>query len=188
MVEVSIQHIIGTASLIGLVISAGLFYTIFTSFVQDTNREKKLGQISETVALNLVEMINLVKFSKFSTDDGYMIKIIDLPTEVGGRSYKIKLADEPNRGTYVQAFLTTQQTISADSTLPYNSGNIPLKFNTTDTSIYKINVGVENLTVDCSGTVYGKDGVVIWATLDWDNSTGLPSSITIGLGWLEAQQ
>jgi hypothetical protein len=193
MVEVSIQHIIGTASLIGLVISAGLFYSIFTSFVQDSNREKKLGQISETVALNLEETINLIKFSKFSND--YMIKIIDLPTEVGGRAYKIQLVDDTNdknqdgtnRGLYVHTFLATQQTVSADSTLPYNSGDIPLKFNTTET-IYKINVGVENLTIACSGTIYGKNGAVIWANLDWDYSTGLPSSITIGIGWVEAQQ
>jgi hypothetical protein len=185
VVEVSIQHIIGTVSLIGLVISAGLFYSIFTSFVQDSNREKQLGQISETVALNLVEMINLIKFSKFSSD--YMIKIIDLPTEVGGRAYKIRLVDETNQGIYVHTFLTTQQTVSADSTIPKNSGDITLKFNTTET-IYKINVGVENLTIACSGTIYGKSSTVIWAILDWDYSTGLPSSITIGLGWVEAQQ
>jgi hypothetical protein len=186
MVEVSIQHIIGTVSLLGLIISAGLFYSIFTSFVQDSNREKQLGQISETVALNLVEMINLVKFSKDSSD--YLIKIIDLPTEVGGRSYKIQLVNETNQGIYVHTFLTTQQTVSADSTIPYNTGEIPLKFNTTETPIYKINVGVENLTVACSGTIYGKNGAVIWANLDWDYLTGLPSSITIGIGWVEAQQ
>ncbi len=53
MVEVSIQHIIGTVALIGLVISSGLFYTVFTSYVQDSNRRKELEQISATVALNL---------------------------------------------------------------------------------------------------------------------------------------
>jgi hypothetical protein len=230
MVEVSIQHIIGTVSLIGLVISAGMFYTIFTSFVQDSNREKQLGQISETMALNLVEMINLVKFSKFSTDDGYMIKIIDLPTEVGGKSYQIQLVNGTNQGIYVHTFLATQQTVSADSTIPKNSGDITLKFNTTKfttpETIYKINVGVENLTIACSGTIYGKTGVVIWAYPDWapllvtleggggtgataaatvlDGAVNMisvtnggsgytsigasPFSITIGIGWVEAQQ
>jgi hypothetical protein len=184
MVEVSIQHIIGTVTLIGLVISAGLFYTIFTTFVQDDNRKKELGQISENVALNLEEMINLIKFSKYSSD--YMIKIIDLPTDVGGRSYKIQLVNDANR-LYVHTFLTTQQTVSADSTIPYNSGDIPLKLNTTET-IYNINVGVDNLKIACSGTIYGKNGTVIWANLDWDYLTGLPSSITVGIGWVEAQQ
>jgi hypothetical protein len=186
MVEVSIQHIIGTVTLIGLVISAGLFYTIFTTFVQDDNRKKELGQISENVALNLEEMINLIKFSKYSSD--YMIKIIDLPTDVGGRSYQIQLVNDTNRGLYVHTFLTTQQTVSADSTIPYNSGDIPLKFNTAET-IYNINVGVDNLKIACSGTIYGKNGVVIWANPDWNNSNGnSPSLITIGIGWVEAQQ
>jgi len=186
MVEVSIQHIIGTVTLIGLVISAGLFYTIFTTFVQDDNRKKELGQISENVALNLEEMINLIKFSKYSSD--YMIKIIDLPTDVGGRSYKIQLVNDTNRGLYVHTFLTTQQTVSADSTIPYNSGDIPLKFNTAET-IYNINVGVDNLKIACSGTIYGKNGAVIWANPDWNNSNGnSPFLITIGIGWVEAQQ
>jgi hypothetical protein len=175
MVEVSIQHIIGTVSLIGLIISAGLFYSIFTSFVQDSNSEKQLGQISENVALNLEEMINLVKFSKYSRD--YMIKIIDLPTDINGRTYKIQLVNDSttNKGLYVHAFLATQQTVSADSAIPYNPGlyssdDTPLIFNTTDI-IYKINVGVENLIVACSGTIYGKNGVVIWANPDWASLT-----------------
>jgi hypothetical protein len=185
MVEVTLQHIIGTVALIGLVISAGLFYTIFTSFVQDDNIKKQLGQISETVALNLVEMINLIKFSKYSSD--YMIKIIDLPTDVGGRSYQIRLANDANR-LYVHTFLTTQQTVSANSTIPYNSGDIPLKLNTKET-IYNIHVGVDNLKIACSRTIYGKNGTVIWANPDWTNSTGdSPSLITIGIGWVEAQQ
>jgi hypothetical protein len=92
MVESSIQHIIGTVSLIGLVISAGLFYAVFTSSVQDDNRKKVLAQISESVALNLEEMINLVKFSKYSSD--YLIKIIDLPTDVGGKAYQIQLVND----------------------------------------------------------------------------------------------
>ena len=189
MVEVTIQHLIGTVALIGLIISAGLFYTIFTSFVQDDNRKKELGQISENVALNLEEMINLIKFSKYSSD--YMIKIIDLPTDVGGRAYKIQLNDTQGNDTQrfqVSAFLATQQTVSATSTIPYNSGDIPLKLNTTET-IYNINVGVDNLKIACSGTIYGKNGIVIWANPDWNNSIGYsPSLITIGIGWVEAQQ
>jgi hypothetical protein len=184
MVEVCIQHIIGTAALIGLLISSGLFYTVFTSFVQDDIRKNQLGQISETVALNLEETINLIKFSKYSSD--YMIKIIDLPTDVGGRGYQIQLVNDSNR-LLVQTFLTTQQTVNANSTIPYNSGEIPLKLNTTDT-LYHIEVGVDPLKVACSGTIYGKNDVVIWANLDWDDSTGLPYQITVGVGWVEAQQ
>ena len=178
MVEVSLQHIIGTVTLIGLVISTGLFYTIFTSFVQDDNRKKELGQISENVALNIEEMINLVKFSQYYND--YTIKIIDLPTDVGGRSYKIQL--NADQGFQVSAFLATQKTVSATSTIPINSGDITLKLNTTDTVYPGIEVGVDNLKISCSGTIYGKNGTVIWAHRD------LSGDLTIGIGWVEAQQ
>ena len=190
MPEISMQHIIGTVALIGLVISTGLFYAVFTSFVQDENRKKVLGQISENVALNLEEMINLVKFSKYSSD--YMIKIMDLPTDVGGRAYQIQLVNDSNRFV-VHTFLATQQTLNANSTIPYNSGEIPLKWNATDPMretdpVYEITVGVDNLKIACSGTIYGKNGAVIWANLDWDYLTAVPVSITIGIGWVEAQQ
>jgi hypothetical protein len=143
-----------------------------------------LGQISENVALNLEEMINLIKFSKYSSD--YLIKIIDLPTDVGGRAYQIQLVNDSNR-LYVHTFLATQKTVNANSTIPYNSGEIPLKFNTTET-VYKITAGVDNLKIACSGTIYGKNATVIWTNLDWDYFTALPVSITIGIGWVEAQQ
>jgi hypothetical protein len=189
MVEVSIQHIIGTVALIGLVISAGLFYAIFTSYVQDSIRKKDLEQISATVALNLEETINLIKFSKYSDDysgNDYMIKIFDLPTDIDGRSYKIQLVNDSNR-LYVHTYLSAQQSVSADSTIPYNSGDLILKFNTTDV-VYSIVAGVDNLTIACSDTVYGKNSTVIWANLDWDYLTGLPTSVNVGIGWVKTRQ
>ena len=159
MPEVSLQHIIGTVALIGLMISTGLFYTIFTTYVQDDNRKKELGQISENVALNIVEMINLAKFSKYSSE--YMVKIIDLPIDIGGRAYKIQLTEDQ-----VSAFLATQPTVIVNSTIPKNSGDISLKLNTSDTVYSGIEVGVDNLKISCSGTIYGKNGTVIWAFHD----------------------
>lgn len=191
MVEVSIQHIIGTVALIGLVISSGLFYTVFTSYVQDSNRQKELEQVSASVALNIEEMINLIKFSKFSDaysgNDSYMIKIIDLPSDVGGRAYKIHLEVDASNRAHVYSFLSTQQSVSADSTIPYNSGGILLKYDTTDV-VHNIIAGVENLTIACSGIIYGKSSTVIWANLDWDYLTGLPTSINVGIGWVETRQ
>ncbi len=186
MPEVSLQHIIGTVALIGLIISTGLFYTVYTTYVQNDNRKKELGQISENVAINIEEMINLAKFSKYSTD--YMIKIIDLPNDLGGRTYKIQLMNDPQKGFYVHAFLATQQTVSSDSSIPYNSGGIPLKLETS-AALSGITAGADNLSIARSATVYGKNGTAIWANLDWSNSNGdSPNLITIGIGWVEAQQ
>ena len=84
---VSIQHIIGSVTLVGLIISAGVFYSLFTDFVQNDARRKELGQISENVALNMEEMINLMKYSQYYNN--YTLKIIDLPADIAGKSYKI---------------------------------------------------------------------------------------------------
>lgn len=188
MVEVSIQHIIGTVALISIVISASLFYTIFTSFVQDDNRQKELGQISENVAMNIAEMINIVKFETFSSNFGnYTVKIIDLPTEVGGQPYKIQLINVLGQ-MQVHSFLSNRESISANSTIPFNSGGSSIVLNTTLT-VYQIQTGVDNTKIDCSGMIYGKNGTAIWAYPVWNSETGnLPSTVTIGIGWVEAQQ
>lgn len=186
--DTNIQHIIGTVALIGLVISAGLSYNIITAFVRNDNQRKELSQISENVALNIEEMINLVKFAKFSSNfSDYLVKIIDLPTEVGGKSYQIQLLNDSLQ-LKVRSFLTEDASTSADSTIPFNSGDIPLRLNTTATT-YTIRVGIGNTLITCSGTVYGKNGTVIWAYPDWRGSTGgSPSNITIGIGWVRAYQ
>jgi|YelNatPaOPRAMG01_1025707.scaffolds.fasta_scaffold38095_3 hypothetical protein len=182
MVEVSLQHIIGTVALVGLVVSACLFYSVFTSFVQADNRKNQLKQISESMASNIEEMINLAKFSKYNLN--YSVKLIDLPNSVGGEPYEIQLLNDSAQGILVHSFLAAQPSISADSTLPYNSGDIPIKLETTE-SPYNFNAGADNLTITCSGTIYGKNGTAIWTNPDWSNSTGnSPNSITVGIGWV----
>lgn len=183
--NIQIQHVIGTVALIGLVISASLCYEIFTSFAQNDNRRKELGQISEDVALNIEEMINLVKFAKFSSYySNYTVKIIDLPIDVGGKSYQIQLLDSFK----VHAFLTDDTSTSADSTIPFNLGDIPLHLNTT-AQVYKLSVGIDNTQISCSGTIYGKNGTIVWAYPDWRDSIGnSPTNMTVGIGWVTAYQ
>lgn len=184
MVEVTIQNIIGTVALIGLVISACFFYEGYTSFIRQDVQENQLKQISENVALNIEELTNLAKFSLYSTS--YMVKIIDLPDAVDSKSYQIQLVDDPQKGCYVHCFLTTQPSISADSTLPYNSGQTQLTVQTSS-SVVEITTGVDNTKIATSGTVYGKSQTAIYAYLNWGND-GVLKSINIGLGWVEAQQ
>lgn len=181
MVEISLQHIIGTVALISLVVSASLFYSIFTGSVQDNSREKQLGQISESVALNIEEMINLAKFSKYST--GYMVKTFDLPTAVGDQPYKVQLMNDSSKGVYVHVFLASQPSVHADSSVPYNSADIPIRAETTPAT-YKIEAGADNTTITCSGTIYGKSSSAVWANLNWTTTANTPELITIGLGWL----
>ena len=146
MPAISLQHIIGTVALIGLVISTGLFYTMFTGSVQIDSRQQELKQISQNVALNIEEMINLVKFETRSSDNSnYTVKILDLPTSIGGQTYKIQLID--GNPMMVHSFLATQTTASADSAVPYNTGGTSLSVNSS-ASEYQITVGADKTVID----------------------------------------
>lgn len=190
MVSVSIQNIIGTVSLIALVISASLFYSVFTSSIQDDIKKTQLGQISESIALTIEETINLMKFStKYNDDSNYIIRVINLPNDLGGLSYKVRLVNDGiNNRTIVNSCLSTRETLNANSTIPYNSGgDVPLKFNTT-AATYTINAGIDYTPIICSGTIYGKTGTVVWANTQYDNVTRVPLFINIGIGWVVLQQ
>lgn len=185
MVEVSLQHIIGTVALIGLVVSVCLFYSVFTSSVQTDNRSQQLQQISGTVSLNAEELLNLVKFSKYSQD--YMAKVIDLPNAVGDQPYKVQLISDPQKGIYIHTYLANQPSIYADSSIPYNSGGTSITAET-DQTPHTITAGVDNTTITCQGTVYGKSATVIWAKLTWSSDSTEPDQITLGIGWVNSQQ
>ena len=186
MVSVSIQHIIGTVALIALTVSAGLFFTIFTSAIQQDNRQAELQQISDNVALNIEEIINIVKFEAFSSlYSNYTVKLIDLPTSVGGQPYKVQLVKAAQ--TTIESYLSNQQTINANSTIPMNSAGTALVVNSS-LPVYPIVVGAEKTTIDCSGAVFGHGGIAIWAYPVWNNpSVNAPSTITVGLGWVKSQ-
>lgn len=179
--NVSISHLIGTVALMSLFITAGLSYAIITSYIESDVYKQQLQQISENVALNLVEMMNLIKFAKYSS--GYMIKAIDLPSDLGGRAYVVQLVNDTSQWGHVHAFLSTQKGLSADSTIPFNSeaGTEIQLF--TNATVQHIQAGIDNTTIACSGTVYGGNEIVIWAQPIWNDEN---YSITIGIGWIQA--
>ena len=185
MVEVSLQHIIGTVALIGLVVSVCLFYSVFTASVQTDNLGQQLQQISGTVSLNAEELLNLVKFSKYSQD--YMVKVIDLPNAVGDEPYKVQLLSDPQKGIYIHAYLANQPSIYADASIPSNAGGTSIVAETSQTP-HIINVGADNTAITCQGTVYGKNATAIWAKLTWSPDSTEPDQITLGIGWVNSQQ
>ena len=184
--NIPIQHIIGTAALIGLVVSAGLVYSIFTSAAETDVKKQQLSQISESVALNLVEMINLVTFANYTYEP--MIKIVDLPVDLGGSTYTIELVNGTNegKGYFVRANLTSNQHITASSVLPSNSGENLRIYSSPKTS--EISAGMDKTAVICSSVVYGKSGTVIWGRAQMETEEEGNSAvrfIEVGLGWLK---
>jgi hypothetical protein len=179
-----IQHIIGTLALIGLMISIGLAYSVITSYVETDIKQQQLKQISENVALNIVEISNLIRFANYTNKP--MMKILDLPVDVSGDSYTVQLVDGQayGEGYYVRANLTTNEHITAKSLIPTNAGQ-NLVLNTT-TATSNLTVGFDNTNILCSGLVYGKNGFVIWGSTKQElGPNDIPFQIIeVGIGWI----
>lgn len=162
--DVPLKHVIGTVALIGLVIAVGLSYAIVTSYIEAEVTRKQLEQIAENVSLNIVEIVNMVDFANFLTKNA-MMKILELPSDLGGKAYMIKLADEKmqGKGYCVYAQLVTRPDISARSPLPINSTQTRLIVMTENEDVRILPVKGETNMIYCSPTVYGgNNNIVVW--------------------------
>lgn len=186
--HVPIQHIIGTAALIGLVISVSFAYTILTSSVQQDIVQQQLAQVSEVVALKIVEIVNLANFANFGnfTRNDTMMMTLDLPPALSGRAYAVQMMDgvDNSQGYSVNSYLVAQNTTSASATVPFNStqGSVRLTTDAADASnVYWLEAGTK--AVISSIVVYGGNSrAVIWAWRGEGNVT------RAGLGVITAGQ
>lgn len=174
--HVPIQHIIGTIALIGLLISAGVAYSVITSYIADSIIEQDLKQVSGTVAMNLIEIINLASFENFGviTSNDTLARTIDLPLDVGGKAYAVQLVNraDQNQGYDVTTYLVSKNTTRASSSIPINSnlGDVQLITNVTDKSTYWVCLGKDFVT--SSALIYGgANNTVVWATKGSGNMT-----------------
>lgn len=160
--DIPLKHVIGTIALIGLVIAAGLSYTIITSYIETEVTKQQLNQIAENVALNLVEIITLVNFANYSGN--VQMKILELPSDLGGKAYTIQLINETiqNQGCYVQTQLATRKDITAKSIIPINSTQTQLELVTYSIEPLPVR-GESTKEVYPSGMVYGgAQDIVVW--------------------------
>jgi hypothetical protein len=157
--DVPLKHIIGTVALISLVIAVGLAYTLITYHIEAEVTRKQLEQIAEYVSLNLVEIVSLVNLANYSGN--VQVKIIEIPEDLGGKAYMIRLTKEAGRGYCVEAQLSTRKDIVASSPVPINSTETQLKLITEDEGTLKVRG--EAKAVYYSGAVYGgAHDVVVW--------------------------
>jgi hypothetical protein len=182
--KVPIQHIIGTVALIGLMITTGLAYSVITSFIDTDIKQQQLKQISENVALNIVEMSNLIRFANYTNRP--MMKILDLPIDLSGSTYTVQLVDGQTfgEGYYVRANLTTNEHTTATSLIPVSAGQ-NLVLNTT-TATNTLIVGFDNTNITCSGVVSGKSEFVVWGVTRQElDPNDIPiQAIEVGIGWI----
>ena len=180
--DVGIQHIIGTVALIGLVASAGFAYTIITSFIDTDVNTERLQQVSEVVASNLVEIMNLAKFAKYS--DTNMTKNIDVPSDLAGKAYEIQLVNDAGQWI-VRSYLVTNNHVSSDSKIPLSSADVTISL-WTEQTVHEMVVGLDQSIIHISGTVYGGNQIVVWAWPNWNPIDESPSNLKIGIGWIPA--
>ncbi|MEM0253075.1 MAG: hypothetical protein QXK78_00705 [Candidatus Bathyarchaeia archaeon] len=165
--DVILKHIIGTLALIGLVITVGLAYTTTASYVEMEVAKVQLKQIAEHVSLNLIEVISLVSFANYPSRQ---IKGIDLPTDIGGKAYMVKLMVKEGK-CYVRAELATEVT--------YTESLIPIKPDEDIKFLTEVEfIQGENGEI-YSGIIYGgNSNTFVWAELMRPNG-----EIIAGLGW-----
>jgi len=172
--------VIGTVALIGLVIATGLAYTIITSYIEADVTKQQLNQIAEHVALNLVKIVSLVKFANYLNNEP-MMKVLKLPSDLGGKAYVIKLMNGTisGQGCYVYTQLVTREDIAASSPILLNSTQTRLKLKTEGDArplTYPLPVrGGNEGIIQWSSTVYGGEragaDIVVWGlTLDIDTT------------------
>lgn len=168
--DVILKHVIGTLALIGLVITAGLAYTTTASYVEVEATKVQLKQITEYVSLNLIEVISLVNFANYPNKQ---IKGLNLPKNIGGKAYVIKLIVKGDK-CYVRAELAAG-TVYTESLIPINFNSEDIRFLTEMEFIQGEGGEVY------SGIIYGgNSNTFVWAELIRPNG-----EIIAGLGWRE---
>ena len=170
--DVPIQHVIGTVALIALLIAGGLAYTAVTSYIEAEAAKRQLDQIAEYVALNLVELVSLVNYANF-LNNKTMMKLINLPSDIGGKAYSITLINETTqgKGCYVQASLVVRKDVAVSSPIPLNSSQTQLRLATDDEGVLLVGWRRTD-TIQYRGTVYGgTQDTVVWGWRKDDNTT-----------------
>lgn len=160
--DVPITHIIGTAALIGLVISISLAYWIIVDYVEVNVLRAQLEQIAEYVSMNLVNLISLTEFAYGDlSSPTIMIKTLNLPENLNEKPYLIKLIIEGGK-CYVKAELAARKDIYAKSPIPLNSTRAHVII-ATEENISEISGIFPEETIRISAIIYGGNpSIVVW--------------------------
>jgi hypothetical protein len=182
--DVSLKHLVGTVALMSLILASGYSYTLITSYMEAQILRGQLQQVSEYVALNLVEVINLVKFTNWSQPEP-TFKTLKIPKDLGGRAYIIEIINETDRGRgyYIRASLLIRRDVEASSIIPINTTGVLIELKGEGEGI----LASRNGDIKWSSLVYGGSGeLVVWGMMTAVQIEGKwVSTIRAGIGQLE---
>lgn len=116
--SVIIPHIFGTVALLTMFFTVGTYYNGFFLNLNEEAYRAQLGQVSEYISSNLIDLVVL---SRLSDEDLFLIKTVDIPLEIGKRFYTVSLIEmqSPNGEDLLKI------TSEVDSLNLYSTANFP---------------------------------------------------------------
>lgn len=171
-----------------LIISVGYSYTLITSYMEGRILRGQLQQIAEYVALNLVEVMNLVKYTNRSVPEP-TYKVLKIPKDLGGRAYIIELKNETvgGKGYYIRARLLVRGDIEAVSMIPINTTELRIELKAEGNGTITSRSG----NIDWTSVIHGGYEPGVYETVVWGmmNATQIDGTwivtLTAGLGRLD---
>ncbi len=131
MGSVVMAHLIGTVSLLVIFTVVGTYFTIYYSSLRSEVIASNLQDAADYVSSQIVDLVNLC-FT--STEDQLLIKELEIPQQVGGSVYIIKIAYSEDLVKIV-AYFFSNPSILGESLLPWSTGGNIEFFNGTDPGI-----------------------------------------------------
>ncbi len=180
--SVVIPHIFGTIALLSMFFTVGTYYNGYFTQLNREAYQAQLGQVSEYISSNLIDLVVL---SRLSDEDVFLVKTIEVPLEIGNRFYRISLKEmQSPYGEDTLNVVSELESLGVYSTadLPwpknpyieiYSNQNITTKYGE------RINLSY-NITSNMAKTGESKF-LIVWCRKA-DNS------ITLGLGVLDRSE
>lgn len=116
--SVIIPHIFGTIALLTMFFTVGTYYNGFFATLNQEAYQAQLGQVSEYISSNLIDLVVLSRLSK---EDLFLVKTVEIPREVGNRFYTVTLKEV--QSSYGEELLKVVAEI--DSQGVYSTADLP---------------------------------------------------------------
>ena len=170
MPHISMSHMIGTISLLGILIIVGLVSSSIDLDLRARTQKGNLQDIAQFVSNELVSVTTLTESSQKS--DLFSYKFISVPTSVGTKGYTVSIVNDTTLGWEIVASLDGVTSIYGASPLNFRGGIIV----GTDTNPPPLNFTTPVRFVSSFGS--GTNGTLVWC---YYNTTTSQSWVGLGV-------
>jgi hypothetical protein len=180
--SVVIPHIFGTIALLSMFFTIGSYYEGFFAKLKMEAYQVQLGQVSEYISSNLIDLVIL---SRLSDEDTFLVKTVDVPQEIGNRFYRVSLLEM--KSVFGEDSLKVVSELESlgiysMSDLPWTTSHyIEIFSNQSITTRYGDSLDISNNITSSMANKEGFIQLVVWCHKTDD-------VITIGLGILDKSE